>query len=110
MANSQHHEKLAELFQRLTAQFLEIESNRTSLITVTKFDLAPKLGKGIAFITVLPESAEAAALDFAKRKRSDLREYFKKHSRTRVIPFIDFEIDKGEKNRQRIDELLRGDE
>lgn len=103
----EYHNKLRALFLRLTAQFLEEESNRTSLITVTNFELSPSLAKGTAFISVYPESAEVAALGLAKRKRSELRDYIKNHSRTRTIPRLDFEIDQGEKNRQRIDELLR---
>jgi hypothetical protein len=36
-----------------------------------------------------------------------LRSYLKDHVRTRVIPFVEVEIDMGEKNRQRADDLLR---
>ena len=44
-------------------------------------------------------------LAFAKRKRSEFREYLKKHSALQRLPTVDFEIDYGEKNRQRIDEI-----
>jgi ribosome-binding factor A len=36
-----------------------------------------------------------------------MREFLKKNMRTKIIPFVDFAIDLGEKNRQKIDELLR---
>lgn len=99
--------KVAELIRELGAQFLERENNRTSLITVTSCNTSPDLKRATLFITVLPDSKEHDALEFAKRKRPELREFLKKNMNTKNIPFIDVMIDLGEKNRQRIDELLR---
>jgi ribosome-binding factor A len=99
--------KVAELIRELGAQFLERENNRTSLITVTSCSTSPDLKRATLFITVLPDSKEHDALEFAKRKRPELREFLKKNMNTKNIPFIDVMIDLGEKNRQRIDELLR---
>lgn len=99
--------KVANFLKELSAQFLERESNGTSLITVTSCTVSPDLKKGTIFITVLPDEKEHDALDFAKRKRGELRDHIKKNMKTKFIPFIDIEIDKGEKNRQKIDELLR---
>ena len=104
---SERNEKVSNLLRELSAQFLGRENNRTSLITVTYADVSADLKKGTIFISVLPNSAEESALNFCKRKRSDLRDFIKKNMATKNIPFLDFEIDYGEKNRQRIDELLR---
>ncbi|MFZ3015853.1 MAG: ribosome-binding factor A [Minisyncoccia bacterium] len=101
------NEKIAQFVKELSAQFLGREMNNTSLITVTSCTTSPDLKRATIFITVLPESKEKPALDFAKRKRGELREFLKKNMETKIIPFIDIEIDKGEKNRQKIDELLR---
>ena len=103
---SLRQEKVAELLRQCAAQFLEIESNRTSLITVTHCNISPDLKQATVFITVLPKDRELVALDFAKRKRKYLRQYIKKHLRLKQLPFIDIKIDGGELNRQRIDELL----
>jgi len=100
-------EKISDLLKELVAKFLLRENNNTSLITVTSANVSPDLKRGTIYITVLPNSKETTALEFAKRKRGEMREYIKKNMETKVIPFIDIEIDKGEKNRQRIDELLR---
>jgi ribosome-binding factor A len=100
-------EKISNLIRQYTAEFLIKENNNTSLITITSASISPDLKKGTIFITVLPESKEKAALDFAKRKRGEIRDYLKKNMETKIIPFIDIEIDRGEKNRQKIDELLR---
>lgn len=103
----QRNEKVANNIKELSAQFLGRENNRTSLITVTSATVSPDLKKATIFITVLPTSKEKNVLDFVKRQRGDLREFLKKSMPIKVIPFIDVEIDEGEKNRQKIDELLR---
>ena len=101
------NEKIANFVKELSAQFLGLENNKTSLITVTSANCSPDMKKATIFITVLPVSKEHDALEFAKRKRPELREFLKKNMVTKIVPFIDIAIDKGEKNRQKIDELLR---
>ena len=101
------NEKIGQFVKELSAEFLGRENNRTSLITVTSCNTSPDMKRATIFITVLPDSKEHDALDFAKRKRPELREYLKKNMETKIIPFIDIQIDRGEKNRQKIDELLR---
>jgi len=100
-------EKVASLIKEKVAEFLMRENNQTSLITVISANTSPDLKKATVFITVLPEDKEKTALQFAKRKRREIRDFLKKHLLTKTVPFIDIEIDRGEKNRQKIDELLR---
>ncbi|KKS04690.1 MAG: Ribosome-binding factor A [Candidatus Nomurabacteria bacterium GW2011_GWC2_41_8] len=101
------NEKVANQIKELAAQFLGRENNRTSLITVMSCTTSPDLKRATIFITVLPTAKEHDALEFAKRKRSELREFLKKSMPIKIIPFLDVAIDQGEKNRQKIDELLR---
>ena len=100
-------EKIIEQIHHLSADFLERESNRGSLITVTSVILSDDAKEATIYVTVLPDSKEKAALDFLKRRRSDFKEYFKKHSAIGRIPFFDFQIDLGQKNAIRIDELSK---
>lgn len=102
---TERQEKVAKLIKKLSAQFLQIESSGQSLITVTNCTISPDLRKATIFISVLPEKSEEYAINFIKRKRSEMRDYIKKNTKMRVLPFLDAEIDYGEKNRQRIDEL-----
>ena len=103
----QRIEKVEKLVKELTANFLNKESSSASLISVTYVTVSPDLKKATVYLSVLPESAEETALLFAKRKRPEMRDYLKENMETKNIPFLEVEIDKGEKNRQRIDELLR---
>ena len=99
--------KIAEEIAHVAADFFAHESNRESLITITRAMIAPNLKQVTIFFTVLPETQEQKALAFAKRLRSDFRIYLHRHSRIGMLPIVDFEIDLGEKNRQRIDDLTR---
>lgn len=104
---SQRTDKVSNLIKELSAEFLGRTNNRTSLITVTSATTSPDLKRATVFITVLPETKEHDALEFAKRKKGELREFLKKNMATKTVPFIEIDIDKGEKSRQKIDELLR---
>jgi ribosome-binding factor A len=103
----QRTDRVANMIKELGALFLERESNQTSLISVTSCHVTPDLKSATLFISVLPLESEGGALAFAKRKRKDLRAYLRKNMKSKSVPFIDIAIDQGEKNRQRIDELLR---
>ena len=98
-------EKLRELIREVSAEFLQRESNYTSLITVTDVSVSDRGNRATIFFTVLPVDKEKGALGLLKRKRAEFREYFAKKARMRALPFFDFEIDAGEKNRQKIDEI-----
>ncbi len=104
---SERNEKVTDFIKELAANFLERENNRTSLITITSATCSPDLKRATIFITVFPTDKEKDALEFAKRKRPELRKLFGKNMKTKNIPFVDIAIDLGEKRRQKIDELLR---
>jgi len=104
---SLRQEKVAKLLKEISAKFLQKQSSGQSLITITDCKVSPDLKKATLFISVLPEKSEQFALNFIKRKRSDLRDHIKHNTKMKVLPFIDVEIDMGEKNRQKIDELIK---
>lgn len=93
----------------IAQDFFQRESSGASLITVTRAEVSADMKHGTIFITAIPESKEPAALDFAKRMRSELRHTVMKRLPVKVIPFFEIEIDYGEKNRIHVDELLRKD-
>ncbi len=99
--------QISETIAHLAGEFFSHEASRESLITVTHADVSPDLANATIFLSVLPASAEEKALAFAKRERSALREYVKGKVVFNPIPTLEVEIDYGEKNRQRIDDLTR---
>lgn len=101
------NEKIEEQIKEIAARVIERESNKTALITVNRVELFERGRKATLYISVMPETGEDSALNFLKRKRIDIREEVKKGLNIRTIPFLDVEIDIGEKARRHIDELLK---
>lgn len=104
---ARRHNQVEESVAHLAGEFLARESGVKALITVTHATMTDNYKEAMIFLSVLPASMEEEAMRFARRARSDFHEYLKKHSTLHPVPFVDFEIDYGEKNRQRIDELTR---
>lgn len=102
---SQRQEQMQVRVREAAAEFLARESNGQSLITVTAAQIDERGQRAIIFITVLPDSAEQKALEFANRNKKEFGMYLLKKVRGMRIPKLEFMIDKGEKMRQRLDEL-----
>ena len=99
------HDRTVEVLHRLAAEFIRVESSTGSLITVTRVELSPTGKESKIFFTTLPESQEDTALKFLERKMPEFKRYMRDHSRIGFLPHVDFKIDYGERNRQRLDEL-----
>lgn len=98
-------EKSASLLSKFAAEYFRIESNQDSLMTVTKTEILNKGKRAIVYFTTLPREKEKAALEFAKRRARDFRQFVMAKKSFGFVPQMDFCIDEGEHNRQRIDEL-----
>ena len=103
--NDIKEERLREIIRQKASEFLEKESSGSGLITVTNIKLVDNGKNAVIYFTVFPAEKENGVLDFAKRKRGEFREFLKTESKLFRLPFVDFAIDLGEKNRQKIDEL-----
>lgn len=104
---STHHTQIELLLAEVAANFINTWSNRRSLITLTRTTFSDAGDKVTFYVSVFPEDAEGPALGFLLRKRGECREYLKKHVRIARIPHVEFQIDDGEKQRRKVDELLQ---
>ncbi|MDO8590275.1 MAG: ribosome-binding factor A [bacterium] len=100
-------EKIGAMIHRLAAEFVRDEASGASLLTITRVELSPTGKEAKIFFTTLPESEEDTALKFLIRKTPEFKRYVRDESRIGLIPHIDFKIDYGERNRQRLDELSK---
>lgn len=107
MPSERKHARIEDEIRRHAAVYMARESNQSSLITVTRVELAPNKRSATAYVSILPHDAEQRALNFAKRHERDFRVYLAKHARMQYTPDVRFALDLGERNRQRIDELSR---
>ena len=99
-------EKLKDQIHKYAAEFLQRESTGQSLITVTDVKIGHEAKEATILFTVLPESKEMVALEFARRQLGDFRDFMNEKVKTGRMPFFHFDIDRGEKHRQRIDEII----
>jgi len=100
------NEKIKNMIKEHSALFIEKESGNTSLITVTRVLISEDGKRATIMISVLPKDKEKAAYGFIKRNLGELRKEIMKNLKINPVPFLDVKIDEGEKNRQKIDELL----
>ncbi len=104
---SERQIKIGLEIRNIAQIFFQKESSGASLITVTKTDISKDLKNTNIYITVLPKNKELQALSFAKRMRTDLRTEIKNKLSIRTIPKVEIKIDEGEKERQKIDKILK---
>lgn len=100
---------IEEAIRQVASEVIERESNKTAIITITRVELLERGKHANLFLSVLPVEGEDSALNFVKRKRKLIHDAVKKQISSHTIPFIDVQIDKGEKARQNIEALLRQD-
>lgn len=100
---------LEKEIQKIASEWINRESNKTSLITITSCELSKDQKYINLGVSVLPETQSRAALDFLVRNKDVVRNYLKKHGKLHRIPYVVFMADSGEKNRQRIFELLNSE-
>lgn len=94
------------IVRQLIDQYISRNSGGQSLITVTSIEQADRSNNVMIRVSVLPETQENAVIDFLQRHASDIRNYIKENSALGILPFLSFEIDKGEKHRQSIFEII----
>jgi len=103
---STRQKKFAEEIRKHAGNFIAQEANRQSMITPTNVDISPDLKNVTIYVSIFPESSEEMGLHFLKRKRNDFRTFIKQKGYVKVLPFVEFEIDRGEKSRQMMDGLF----
>lgn len=83
-------ERLVEALAKAAAEFISRESNRRSLITVTRTALDRKGLHATVYISVYPDKDTRAATEFLDRKRDEFKEFLKSKIQVRAIPRVRF--------------------
>ena len=106
---SERQLKINEELKKIAQDFFQRNTSGQSMITVTSADVSKDLRQATIRITVMPLEKEKAVFDFAKRMRADMRTDIKRRLPVKTIPFVEIEIDEGEKIRQKLDSILLQD-
>lgn len=99
------NEQVSSRIREIVSEYVSRETNGRSIISITTVDMNPSGDHANVFITVIPESEEKAALDFLKRKRTEIRKTVMKKLPIARIPFLEILIDTGEKLSRRITQI-----
>ena len=83
-------EKISSAILQAAAEFVNRESNRRSLITVTKVEIDERGLKCRIFVTVYPDTQAVAALDFLSRMDDDLMDFLHKRIKMHKLPRCSF--------------------
>ena len=81
------------IIQRLASEFINRESNRTSLITVTRVQFDSHTRLCDIYVSSYPEQHTRAAVEFLNRNRDEFHTYVKKHSKLASLPRVRFLAD-----------------
>jgi len=104
--STHHNDRALEIIAHEAAGFITREAGPASLITVTRAIFTSRSKDRVTvFITVFPDEKIHAALSFLDRQREEFSDHLKKSTRLRPLPRVEFMLDDGEKNRQRVDEI-----
>ena len=86
-------ERFISAIAQAIAEFISRESNRRSLITVTKVELSENDRVARIFVSVMPQDQAHAAIDFLTRNKDEARFFLKKRIKSRMLPYIEFLLD-----------------
>ncbi len=86
-------DRINSLMHELAATFIRDEANSAPLITVTSVTVSSDLKRATVLVSVFPETQQADALIFLKRKAGAFRSFVKQKARLKDIPHFDFAID-----------------
>ncbi len=85
--------KLTSALEHVAAEYINRESNRRSLITVTRVHIDERNTTATIFVSIYPENQSAAALDFLGRSLPEFKEFIRTRIRSRVPGSIQFQHD-----------------
>jgi ribosome-binding factor A len=98
-------EKVNSLLRQLTAAYLAKKIN-SCLLTITRVETSNDLKSAKIFISIFPEDKEKETLKNLEEKTDELQRYVGSQIKMKFLPRLEFEIDKSEKSRQKIEEIL----
>lgn len=105
---TRRRERANSTIKRFIADFVSRNIGAPNvLITVLRVEMNQGLTEARIFLSVWPESKEKEILKEIRNNKRDFYEYMKKKLKIKYMPEFRFEIDRGEKIRQKVEEILQ---
>jgi ribosome-binding factor A len=83
-------DRLAAALHTAAAEFLNRESNRRSLVTVTHVDWPAGEKTARVFVSVFPQKDTRAVMDFLSRQHDAFMAFLKKSVKLHILPYVTF--------------------
>lgn len=100
-------DRLSETLRKHVAEFVEEHFRGEGIITLTRLELPKNLKTCTVFFSVYPPEHETRLMRRIEGVASDIRMHVKNKMKTKFTPFFTFMPDKGERERQKMEELFR---
>ena len=109
-------ERVRSLLKRMVSKFVfENISEKNMNITVTKIEASSNFKNAVVYVIIHPvgvfegpkiKQFEKMGLDKLKKISTPLHKKARETFKMKFIPYFEFKIDEGEKNRERIEDIL----
>lgn len=106
MANERDQRAISILLEA-AGRYISREAGRDTMITPTRATFSKDRKNATIYVSVFPDGQDEHALAFLMRHKDLFRNELKKTTRFNRLPFIWFELDRGEKNRQHLDDISK---
>ena len=101
-------ERIRSLLFRISTEFIIEHWTGNSRVNAARIEMSRDLKRAIIYVNISPESEENNALRELAGLRIKLYNEVAGKLKTRFTPRFEFKIDRGEKSRQKVEEILRG--
>lgn len=100
-------ERLASLLRDTASSFVRFEVDPNAMVTVTRVELSSDSSMVKFFVSVFPEAKEVETVKLLNKKKKEMKEFLRKETRLNILPYVEFEVDKGAKLERKIEEILK---
>lgn len=83
-------DRIVSALHTAAAQFINRESNRRSLVTVTRVELLEGEKNANVFVSVFPQKDTHAVMDFLSRQHGEFMIFLKKSVKLPMVPRVSF--------------------
>ncbi len=105
MSNARDERAVSILLEQ-AGRYIAREAGRETLITPTRAVISKDRKDATIYVTVFPDGHDGQAIAFLMRHKDMFRNELKKTTRLARLPYIRFELDRGERSRQHLEDLF----
>ncbi len=107
MATLRRQEKMESLLCRLVSEFFCRLNFKKHIVSVTRAKITENLKFAKIYVSIYPEKEARKIFEEIRSKTGEIKKYLATQLKNKFMPEVEFEMDESEKNRQKIEEILK---